>query len=308
MTTPFTRILLPYDGSEPANAAMTYAIALGRSGAALDVVYVVDERPLIAQSATSVVAFDPMPLVEALTAQAEAVVDVAQRRCHDAGVTTSSTIVHELPVSGIVRTAERNHDELIVIGTHARTGVPRAFLGSTTDGVLRSGSTPVLAVRSGMSVAPETALLRKLLVAVDDSDPADAAVALAEHLNRTLGSTCVLCSVFDSRETYDKALTYGYDPSTFLHELRAHAQSAVDAARIRGAFAPGSASEAIVEDEPAAGIIAAAERSGADAIVMGSHGRRGLRRLFLGSVAEAVVRRSPIPVLIVRSAPSPNAS
>ena len=60
MTTPFTRILLPYDGSEPANAAMSYAIALGRSGAALDVVYVVDERPLIAQSATTIATFDPI--------------------------------------------------------------------------------------------------------------------------------------------------------------------------------------------------------------------------------------------------------
>ena len=205
-------------------------------------------------------------------------------------------------------TAEKNHDQLIVIGTHARSGVPRAFLGSTTEGVLRSGTTPVLAVRAGMSATPDTALLRKLLVAVDDSDPADAAVALAAKLSHTLGSTCVLCSVFDSRETYDKALTYGYDPSTFLHELRAQAQKAVEGARTRGAFAPGTTSEAIVEDEPAAGIIAAAERNGADAIVMGSHGRRGLRRLFLGSVAEAVVRRSPIPVLVVRSAPPPNAS
>ena len=155
MTTPFTRILLPYDGSEPANAAMTYAIALSRAGAALDVVYVVDERPLIAESTTSVVAFDPTPLIEALTAQAEAIVDAAQRRCHDAGVTTSSTIVHELPVAGIVRTAERNRDELIVLGTHARTGVPRAFLGSTTEGVLRSGTTRSSPCGRGCRSRPE---------------------------------------------------------------------------------------------------------------------------------------------------------
>jgi nucleotide-binding universal stress UspA family protein len=301
MTTPFTRILLPYDGSEPATAAMSYAIALARAGAALDLVYVVDERPLISSAAAGVSAYDPTPLLEALDAQGDALLNEAQRRCHDAGVQSSSTIVHELPISGIVRTAERNDDRLIVIGTHARSGVPRAFLGSTTEGVLRSGSLPVLTVRTAMT-APAAPLFRKVLVAVDGSDPADAVVALAAGLSRTNGTACVLCSVFDARKTYDKAMIYGYDPSPFIHELRTHAHAVVERARTGGGFAAGTTTDAVVEDEPAAGIIAAAERGGADAVVIGSHGRRGLHRLFLGSVAEAVVRRSPVPVLVVRSA------
>jgi nucleotide-binding universal stress UspA family protein len=302
MTTPFTRILLPYDASEPANAALTYGLALARTGAALDLVYVVDERPLIAQTATTVAAFDPTPLLEALDAQAEAIANDAQRRCRDAHVQASSTIVHELPVSGIVGTAERNGDQLIVMGAHARSGVPRAFLGSTTEGVLRSGTIPILTVRAGMSATPETALFRRVLVAVDDSDPADAAVALAASFSHKLGTACVLCAVFDSRDSYDKAMTYGYDPSPFLHELREHAHAVVERARTGGGFAAGTVTDAIIDDEPATGIIAAAERNGVDAIVMGSHGRRGLQRLFLGSVAEAVVRRSPVPVVMVRAA------
>ena len=56
MTIPFTRILLPYDGSEPANAAMSYAIALAKAGAALDIVSVIDERPLISSAAGGVAA------------------------------------------------------------------------------------------------------------------------------------------------------------------------------------------------------------------------------------------------------------
>lgn len=307
MSFPFTRILLPYDGSEPADAALSYAIAFARAGAALDVVYVVDERPLVSQSATTLAAYDPAPLFEALEAQGEAIATDVQRRCREAGVGASSTVVHELPVAGIVGTAARNGDQLIVIGTHARNGVPRAFLGSTTDGILRSGTVPVMTVRAGMR-APTTPPLRKVVVALDDSEPADAAAVLAASFSWELGTECVLCSVFDSRETYDKAMAYGYDPSPFLHDLRTHAHAVVERARTGIAFAADTTSEAIVEEEPAAGIIAAAERSGADAIVLGSHGRTGLHRLFLGSVAEAVVRHSPIPVIVVRSAITPHAS
>jgi nucleotide-binding universal stress UspA family protein len=201
-----------------------------------------------------------------------------------------------------VNAAERNHDDLIVLGTHARGGLPRAFLGSTTEGVLRSGTTPVLAVQAGMHAPPADDLFRKIVVAVDDSDPGDAAVTLASRFARTLGTACVLCSVCDTGTTYNLAATYGYDPEPFIDELRAHARAVVDGALARGAFPAATASTTVPEGEPVGQILATAERSGAAAIVIGSHGRRGLRRLVLGSVAEAVIRRSTVPVFVVRQA------
>ena len=115
-----------------------------------------------------------------------------------------------------------------------------------------------------------------------------------------MGALCVLCNVVDTRDLYDKAATYGYDSTPLADQMRSRARDAFERAHLHGGFATNAVSEVIVEDEPAAGIIAEAVRIGADAIVMGSHGRRGLQRLFLGSVAEHVVRHSPIPVLVVR--------
>ena len=272
-------------------------------GAGLDVAHVVDETPVITQTANAVGAYavDPSAILAGLDAQGRAILDAAQQRCREAGVEAAVRLVHDVTVAGIVAAAEQNGDELIVLGTHARSGLPRAFLGSTTEGVLRVAKHPVLAVRSGMPAPPSEGLFRKVLVAVDDSDPADAAVALAARLSQTLRSACVLCSVFDPSDAYDKAGTYGYDPTPLVDELRAHAQLVVDRARARGGFADGTASVAVVEDEPTQGIIAEAARVRADAIVIGSHGRRGLRRLVLGSVAEHVVRGSSVPVVVVRA-------
>lgn len=296
----FTRILVPCDGSEASNAALGVGIAFAGAGATLDLVNIVDEVSVLSQSATAV-AVDPTPLIEALETEGRVLLDDAEKRCRTAGVDAHTTLLRESPVAGIVATAEQNHDELIVLGTHGRTGLSRAFMGSTTEGVLRSTSTPVLTVH-GDAVPPSDGHFRKILVAVDDSDPSDAAVALAANLVRTPRTVCVVCSVFDAGEAYGTAETYGYDPAKILEELRGHAQEAIDRAIAHGGFAAGTASGAIVEDKPAAGIVAEAVRQGADAIVIGSHGRRGLRRLFLGSVAEHVVRHSPVPVLVARTA------
>lgn len=298
---PFARVLVPYDGSAQAETALTFGIALAQRGAVLDVLNVVDETPVLAESATTVVAFDPMPLIEALDLQGRALVDAAQARARAAGVEAHATLLHELPVAGIVKVAEENGDRLIVLGTHARSGLPRTFLGSTTEGVLRSSSTPVLAVHSDMA-PPAERLFAKILVAVDDSDPADAAVALAARLVHAPGASAVVCSAFDADDVFGKAATYGYDPTPFLETMRAHAQDVVDRALVHGGFPARTATASVVEDEPSHGIVAEAARVGADLIVIGSHGRRGLRRLFLGSVAEHVVRHSPVPVLVVRSA------
>ena len=72
---------------------------------------------------------------------------------------------------------------------------------------------------------------------------------------------------------------------------------AVGLANARGISAKGR----VIGGHPDEALIASAQQQGADLIVLGSHGRHGLQRLFLGSVAEGVVRKSPLPVLVVRT-------
>jgi nucleotide-binding universal stress UspA family protein len=297
---PFSRILVPYDGSEQAETALTYGIALAQHGAALDLLNVVDETPVLTEASTSVVTFDPAPLIDALDAEGHTVLAAAEARCRAAGIDVYPTLLHEMTVAGIVDVAEKNGDQVIVLGTHGREGLQRTFLGSTTEAVLRSTHIPVLAVHAD-TPAPSPQLFSKILVGVDDSDPSDAAVALAALLVRALGASAVICSAFDEDDVLAKAGTYGYDPQPLLETMRSHALEIVERAIERGGFPPGTATPTVVNEDPTNAIIDAARDVGADVVVVGSHGRRGLRRLFLGSVAEHVVRHSRLPVLVVRA-------
>lgn len=109
----------------------------------------------------------------------------------------------------------------------------------------------------------------------------------------------MLCHAIDPNDVYEKAGTYGYDPTPLLDEMRAHADVVIGRARER--LAGAEPITTIVEERASWAICGEAERREADLIVIGSHGRRGLQRMFLGSVAEDVVRHGPVPVLVVRT-------
>lgn len=267
-------------------------------GAELVVGYVVDDAPLITQSATTVAVYDATPMIEALDEQARDVLEGAQRRARGAGVEPVLVLVHDTPIAGIVGLARGRACDVIAIGTHARTGLARALMGSTTEGVLRWSGVPVLTVHAETPLR-EGAFLRSALVAIDDSDPADAAVALAAKLMCTQGTRLIISNVADTRDIYEMAGTYGYDPQQLVAEAFGQAQAIFERAKAR-VPSDGPAETAVLEGETVTAIVEAAKRYRVGLIVMGSHGRRGLRRLLLGSVAEHVVRRSPVPVLVVR--------
>lgn len=150
---PFTSILVPYDGSEPSKAALTLALSVLGPAGRLIVVTVVNEAPVIAESAVSVAAYDPTELFEALDAEGRVLLDEATARCAEANVTPLTEMVHDTPVPAILATAEKFACDLIVMGTHGRSGVARLFLGSTTEGVLRQSTAPVLTIRA---LAPQS--------------------------------------------------------------------------------------------------------------------------------------------------------
>src|SRR6185437_17134919 len=108
-----------------------FGIAFAKRGAALEIVNVVNEMPVLAETAATVVIFDPTPLIEALEEQAQRLVDHAAARAREAGVTARTRVIHGYPVQAIVDAAREDDQQLIVMGTHARSGLPRTFLGST---------------------------------------------------------------------------------------------------------------------------------------------------------------------------------
>jgi nucleotide-binding universal stress UspA family protein len=296
-TGPFTSVLVPYDGSDPAKTALSLALALASAGATLTILNVVDETPVMNASASSVMAYDPTPLFEALDVQGRTLLAEATARCANATIRPKTALVHDRPVAGILAAAEEHACDLIVMGTHARGALEQAFVGSTTVGILQASHVPVLTTRAG---TPSDAPFATLLVAIDDSDASDAAVALAGTLARTLGSRLIATNVADTSRLYANAGTYGFDPGPLEAQLSGESAAVVSAALQHANIAVGAVDVALVEGPPARAILDAARDRHATAVVMGSHGRRGIRHLLLGSVAEHVVREATLPVLVVR--------
>lgn len=294
---PFSRVFVPYDGSEPARAALKSALAIARHGVQLVIATVVDETALIVDSASTMVAYDPTPIMDELDAQGRSLLDEATAQCGAAGVSPVVQIVHDRPVSGILSSSEQHGSDLIVMGTHARSGVARTFLGSTTAGVLRLSRVPVLTVRAVDRT--EAAPFASVLLALDDSEPADAAADVAARL-RVAGASVTACYVVDTAPLYENASNFGFDPEPLAIEMRDGGAAVIHAALARAGLAADTP-VALLEGEPAGAIVAAAKDRRATLIICGTHGRRGLRRFLLGSVAEHLVRTSEVPVLVVPS-------
>ena len=146
-------------------------------------------------------------------------------------------------------------------------------------------------------------MYRKILVPLDSSPTSLLGLKEAIRLARDGGARLRLLHVLDETPMLGM-LEEGVDLKPFLSDLRKRGRSVLDRALRRAQQAGVAADSAMAESAggPAAdAILREAKKWRADAIVMGTHGRRGLRHVVLGSEAERVVRLSPVPVLLVRA-------
>jgi nucleotide-binding universal stress UspA family protein len=285
---PFSSILVPYDSSEPSKAALALAVTLTAPGSRLVVITVVDESQVIAQSSSTEITYDPTPLFDALNAEGDASLAEAKQTCDAAKITPVCELVHDTALSGILGAIEKHGVDLVVMGTHGRTGAPRLFLGSTTDGVLRSTSVPVLTVR--VADTPNDAPFATALLGIDDSDASGGAVVIAAKLAAAFKTRIIACNAVDATSLYESMASYPFDPQELLDAMNTEAAAVVKKALQRASLDPVNVTVKIVDGNVATVLTETAEESKASVIVVGSHGRRGLRRFFLGSVAEDVVR------------------
>jgi nucleotide-binding universal stress UspA family protein len=138
-------------------------------------------------------------------------------------------------------------------------------------------------------------MAKRLLVPVDGSDPADA--ALEEYPDADI----TVLSVIDPTDVGYGSIEAA--PSTFEHLQKSaeeRTQKVLDEAEARAADHDMTVTAETVIGMPSRAIVEWAENNDIDGIVIGSHGRQGVTRVLLGSVAESVVRRSPVPVTVVR--------
>lgn len=149
---------------------------------------------------------------------------------------------------------------------------------------------------------PADAPIESILVSTDFSDCGDAAIAYAFRVAATHGARVLLLHVLEAQATPNPLYAHYY-PMPTPEQVREAREGALAALRERIPAewrAEGRSEMLVAEGAPAAEILRVAEERRASLIVVATHGRTGLRRFALGSVAERVVREAHCPVLVVR--------
>jgi len=239
--------------------------------------------------------------VQTATEAAQAAVKIAAERLTARGLETSTHVVQDHPRSAITEYAKLWGADLIVVGSHGQRAITRFLMGSVAQAVVRSAPCSVEVVRTSIYDRPADARKMKLLLATDGSEFSLAAVHSVAERPWPEGSTIKVISV---AEVIVPAIEPGYVDAMLMDSLREeatrHSREAVLAAektigeaglKVSGIVLTGFAKEAIVDE---------AKEWGADLIVAGSHGLRGITRLLIGSVAEAVAMHAHCSVEVIR--------
>ncbi len=145
-----SKILVPTDGSETAKKATEYAVGLAKQiGASLILLAVIDKSPFVGRSIPSVATPTHLmePVEDYLRQAAEAYLEEAERICKKKGVQSKKVIRSGHPVEEIIEEAEKSKVDLIIMGSHGKSALKAAVLGSVTFGVIhRYTKIPVLVV------------------------------------------------------------------------------------------------------------------------------------------------------------------
>lgn len=298
MSTTLQRILVPVDGSESAEKALTLALSLAQEhGAELMFCHAVDYAGIAAESAMAG-AVDLATTFTALDESAREILAGATVRAKATSVPSSAFKLEGRSATAIVTYSIERAVDAIVMGSRGLGGIPHLLLGSTAEGVLRAATVPVFVVHANSHIGK----LKTIAVAVDDSEPADAATAFATELAVHGSGRMAFINVIDSAVLHEQIAAFGGYADALQSEWEAEAKALVDIAA-RNAKAAGitEAQGIVAFGSPGEELLARAKAHHADLIAIGTHGRRGLRRLMMGSVAEAVVRKSYVPVVVIRS-------
>ena len=294
--TRIARILVPTDFSTASDDALAQAKTLaGRFGSSLHLLHVFEDPFTSAAFASEMYATLPLSLRDDMFRDAER--RLAERLPADEKMLFNGTteIVSGTPATTIVEYAATLGAELIVIGTHGRSGLSHLLLGSVAERVIRLAAVPVLTIRQPAPPA------KRVLVPTDFSATADAALDYAYLVAERFGASIQLLHVLD-----DPFVTEGLAAEAYISEAPVLRSALLKEAQARLAHRTAPREQGIVVDGEvlfgygAKTIAEYAKTRGTNLIVMGTHGRTGVAHLLLGSVAERLVRIAPCPVLTVR--------
>jgi nucleotide-binding universal stress UspA family protein len=265
----FKKILLPLDGSKAAEQALFWV----KQYAAADKAQVVLLQVLHAEYPLEGKPF------RAGSAEARDYLQRIERELNYAGISAKILLRNEPVARAIVETARRESCDLIIMTSRGASKVVRWLIGGVTQQVMRLSPLPLLIVRSG-TTAQRHERPKRVLVPQDGSSRARAILPWAASLARFHRARLLFLHVCASKE-----------PVADVARLLARQRALSERKGIRSDIR-------FEQGDPAEGILEAC-RPG-DLLALTTHGRGGMKRLLLGSVAEKVVYQAPVPVAIYK--------
>lgn len=282
----YERVMVPLDGSSFGEYAIPYALQIAsRTGAAVDLVHVHVRDPEEGLSAITPYQFQHVTRHyeewdrDELRHELEELREKASALAAETGLPVTAQVLSGQVVSALRDEAERFHADIIVMATHARTGLNRVRLGSVADVIVRRATMPVLLVQPTQGAMPAPTY-RRILVPLDGSPFSEDVLEPADQFARLHDAEIRLIHVVEQR---------GWLGAANLGRL---------------AGRPGTPVEMIWAPRAADGIIDVAEEWGADLIAIATHGRGGLTRVIVGSTASDLLERTTVPVMLHRPVPA----
>ncbi len=299
----YTRILVPLDGSKLAEQVLPYVRLLGTA----DPMRIVLLR-IIEPAPPDLIGFShgvsPVGITANIAAEAQEYLDSVATSLKEDGLDVASLVSEGNPASGIADEGNMEPSTLIAMSTHGYSGITRWVMGSVTDKVLHATTNPLLIVRAREQAAftPEVRL-ESVIVPLDESALAEQVlphvVSLAKALRLKVTPVSVTPPV-DAYYSYAEYATVNWDDVAMEVDNHAAGYLREIGQKLLSLGAP-SVEERLLHGSPAAAIVDLARETPDNLVMMTTHGRSGLGRWVLGSVADRIVRNSGDPVLVVRA-------
>jgi len=302
MTFLISRILVATDFSTSAGRALEYARVVARLWAAeLHVLHVLEWYPGMDRDH----AVNRMYLSDRRKEADQQFIGIKEQFTASAVSLQTQTAVG-VPSEQIEHVANALSADLIVLGTHGRTGLQHILLGSTAERIVRIAPCPVLAVRTqpretgavAAAGSGSAVTIRRVLVPIDFSICSLDALEYAAHFAKQIGASVTLLHTLEP-VAYNLDFTLDYASG----RERAYWQGRLDVLQAILASNRIKVDCVLRAGRPAEAVASFLKEQPHDLVIMGTHGRRGISHLLMGSVAEATLRLAPCPVLTVRKPP-----
>ena len=299
-----SKIVIPMDGSDLSEQIIPYCAALSKGlGSSMTLLHVID-TDLLPDTAELHHKVNLDQLVEQERTHAQDYLHMVQARLKDHGIEANTEVTAGAPAETIVSMAQKEGADLIAMSTHGRSGLARWRMGSVTDKVLHTATVPLLIFRPRDVATPDDVQLSSVILPLDGSTLAAQAVPLATSV-----ATALKLKVKPIRMVSTRSFAFTDPYPTGGAEMAVPVVEAAEndakdylnktAEELRG---NGLEVEThFMFGEPASQIIELAHETTGSLIVMSTHGRSGLGRFVMGSVADKVLRGSGSPVLVVRA-------